>query len=413
MNVKNIKKEKKINMRFMYMIMVLMLLFSCEKETLGDKDDKDPEQQGSPHGLGLQVNTDGVVTLNGHEYKGVGVNYFDAFYRNIKDASDVSYEEGFRQLKENNIPYLRFMAGAYWPSEWSLYLNNKVEYFKRLDRFVKSAEDEGIGLIPSLFWTHHTFPDLVKEPVNQWGNTNSKTIEFMNTYIEEVVTRYVSSPAIWGWEFGNEYNLHIDLVGINIDLPTWENLGCPATRTEADKLSSTDLTIAINEFSNTIRKYDVSRIIFSGNSIPRDCAYHLKKDQKWEADNINQYTMSLESQNSGLLNSFTLHLYPENNSKRFADLPDASIKDIIRISKEYSDIKKKPLFIGEFGAPVSMDIDEQAVFMEMLEGIEMYKVPLSCVWVFDLPSQNSDWNITFMNARKYMLGEIGKLNDRL
>ena len=33
----------------------------------------------------------------------------------------------------------------------------------------------------------------------------------MRTYIREVVSRYVNSPAIWGWEFGNEYNLPADL----------------------------------------------------------------------------------------------------------------------------------------------------------------------------------------------------------
>lgn len=390
-----------------------MSLSSCEKETLGNEDEPEPEQEGPIiHNLGLQVNSEGVVTLNGEAYKGVGVNYFDAFYRNIKDGSDESYKEGFRQLKENNIPYLRFTAGAYWPSQWSLYLNNKEEYFKRLDRFVKSAEDEGIGLIPSLFWTYHTIPDIVKEPVNQWGNSNSKTIEFMKTYIEEVVTRYSSSPAIWAWEFGNEYNLHIDLPGLDHLPPTWESLGCPSFRTAADKLSSADLTIAINEFSNTIRKFDASRMITSGNSIPRESAYHLKMDQSWEYDTMNQYNISLDNQNPDVLDSYSIHLYPKEDSNRFADSPDASIKDIIRVSMEYSVKKKKPLFIGEFGAPLTLGAEEQSIFMEIMEGIEMYKVPLSCVWVFDLPQQDSDWNITTTNSRKYMLEEIAKLNDR-
>ena len=53
-------------------------------------------------------------------------------------------------------------------------------------------------------------PDLVGEPRNQWGNPESKTRQFMRTYIREVVSRYVNSPAIWGWEFGNEYNLSLD-----------------------------------------------------------------------------------------------------------------------------------------------------------------------------------------------------------
>ncbi len=400
-------------MKIARIMLIATSLLACGNNTIESEDDNNSGQAGVVHELGLQVNPEGIVIKNGQVYRGVGVNYFDAFYRNIKDGSDETYKVGFRQLSKNNIPFVRFTAGAFWPSEWSLYINNKAEYFERLDRFVEAAEDEGIGLIPSLFWAHHTIPDIVKEPVNQWGNSNSKTIGFMKTYVEEMVTRYLTSPAILGWEFGNEYNLHIDLPGLNNLPPTWKNLGCPATRTAADKLSSTDLMVALNEFASTIRQYDASRMIFSGNSIPRESAYHLKTEQSWDADNINQYNISLDNQNPGLINSFTIHLYPHGNPKRFADSPNASIKDIIRISMEYSEKKKRPLFLGEFGAPLTLGAKESSVFMEFLEGIEMYKVPLSCVWVFDLPQQNADWNITYDNARRYMLEEVAKLNDRL
>ena len=64
-----------------------------------------------------------------------------------------------------------------------------------------------------------TVPDLVGEPCDQWGNPESKTHEFMRTYVREVVTRYQDSPAIWGWEFGNEYNLDADLPNAKEHLP--------------------------------------------------------------------------------------------------------------------------------------------------------------------------------------------------
>ena len=64
----------------------------------------------------------------------------------------------------------------------------------------------------------HVVPDLVGESCNQWGNPESKTRQFMRTYVREVVSRYVNSPAIWGWEFGSEYNLSLD----NPD--RWRNL---------------------------------------------------------------------------------------------------------------------------------------------------------------------------------------------
>jgi endo-1,4-beta-mannosidase len=33
----------------------------------------------------------------------------------------------------------------------------------------------------------------------------------MRAYVRDVVERYKDSPAVWGWEFGNEYNIPTDL----------------------------------------------------------------------------------------------------------------------------------------------------------------------------------------------------------
>ena len=64
---------------------------------------------------------------------------------------------------------------------------------------VRVAEKHQLGLIPSLFWHQATVSDLVNEPLDQWGNPSSRTIEFMRGYTREVVTRLKDSPAIWAW----------------------------------------------------------------------------------------------------------------------------------------------------------------------------------------------------------------------
>ena len=40
-----------------------------------------------------------------------------------------------------------------------LYLKDKEAYFRRLDSVVRAAEEQGIGLIPSLFWNLATVPE--------------------------------------------------------------------------------------------------------------------------------------------------------------------------------------------------------------------------------------------------------------
>src|SRR5690606_25867933 len=104
------------------------------------------------------------------------------------------------------------------------------------DAFVQAAEEEGIGLIPSLFWQINTIPDIVFEPINKWGEPDSDTIKFMRTYTREVVSRYKDSPAIWAWEFGNEMNLEVDLPHHKPQVSV-EN-GTPFMRTGADRIST-------------------------------------------------------------------------------------------------------------------------------------------------------------------------------
>ncbi len=162
--------------------------------------------------LGLS-SRDGMLLKDGVPYRGIGVNYFDAFARTLREPNDTSYDEGFRVLAQHGIPFARFMCTGYWPAEMKLYRQDKARYFKLLDGVVRSAEKHRVGLIPSLFWYMPMVPDLVGEPCDQWSNPQSKTHEFMRTYVREVVTRYRNSPAIWGWEFGNEYNLDADLHG--------------------------------------------------------------------------------------------------------------------------------------------------------------------------------------------------------
>ena len=147
--------------------------------------------------LGLAVRN-GVLQRDGKPYRGIGANYFSLFGRTLHDPRDKSYREQFVRLSKANIPFVRFMACGFWPIDWELYLRDKEAYFQRLDDVVKSAEESGIGLIPSLFWHVSTVPDLVGEPMDQFGNPKSKTAAFIRQYTEEVVLRYKDSPAIWG-----------------------------------------------------------------------------------------------------------------------------------------------------------------------------------------------------------------------
>lgn len=372
------------------------------------------------HYPGLSVSTSGQLLLNNKPYQAIGVNYFNAFTRTLDDGQleNKTYNLGFAYLKERSIPFVRFSLNGYWPKNWDLYLKNKEQYFKNLDAFVKAAEEHGIGLIPSFFWHTPTVPDLVGESVNQWGNVKSKTHELMRKFIADVALRYRDSPAIWGWEQGNEVNLLVDLPGDNDNLPAIvPSLGTPSTRSKNDKLSTADLIVMMTAFAKELRKYDGTRIVITGNAISRSSAWNLQHKKDWTRDTREQYIEVLGIQNPNPINVLCMHAYPSTSEDGYFGANAVDFDGLIKASMDAAKTMKKPLFLGEWGAQeIKYGAETKAKYMEILNAIESNKVPLSAMWVFDYPPHDTEEGINVSpnnGPREYMLQEIMKVNERM
>ena len=358
---------------------------------------------------GLSVH-DGQLLLAGKPYRGMGTNMFSLFYRKIKDPADTSYDDGLKKLSEAGIPFVRFMACGFWSVDWDLYLKDKEEYFKRLDDVVRTAEKHRIGLIPSLFWHTATVSDIVGEPLDQLGNPESKTLAFVAQYTEEVVRRYKDSSAIWGWEFGNEYNLGADLPNADKHRPpVWPTLKTASERTVRDELTSAAMVVAFRCFGETVRKFDSHRILITGNSMPRSSAYHNTLNKSWTRDTREQFGEVLLRDNPAPFDTLSVHLYGHHNEGG-----TTNITELAALLREVAERTGKPLFIGEFGASKTLGPEkEKAQFMEILGAGEASRAPLSAFWVFDHSGQDKDWNVTFENDRNYMLKLIAEANRRM
>jgi len=347
---------------------------------------------------GLSVR-DGVLLRDGVPYRAIGVNYFSAFSRTLGDPNDRSYEAGFRVLAEHRIPFARFMCTGFWPIDMKLYVEDKARYFELLDGVVRSAEKSGVGLIPSLFWYMPTVPDLVHEPCDRWGDPASKTHEFVRTYTREVVTRYLDSPAILAWEFGNEFNLVADLPNARQHLPpTMPQLGMAPTRSDRDILTHEMVRTAFREFAREVRKYDRTRPISTGNSIPRPSAWHQMHEGTWTADSPGQFAEMLLGDNPDPADTISVHIY----------------KDAIGRLTEATETAKragKVLFVGEFGVEGTGPESEQQ-FKTLLGLVEQAEVPLAALWVFDFPVQR-ELDVRADNARSYQLKAVTEANERI
>ena len=352
---------------------------------------------------GLFVAADGTLRRGDSEYRGVGVNYYDAFARTLQPAPRLDYDAGLAELARRKIPFARFSAGGYWPADWKLYQTNRAEHFARLDGVVKSAERHGIGLIPSLFWQLSTVPDLVGEPVNRWGDTNSRTCAFMREYTREVVTRYVNSPAVWGWEFGNEFNLVADLPNASQHRPpVVPQLGTPRTRTAEDELTHEMIRTAFQAFAQEVRRFDRHRVVITGNAFPRPSAWHQAHEKTWRRDTPEQFAEVLAADNPSPVDTLSVRGYDLTN-------------DLGRLARAMaiSRTLKKPLFVGEFGVAGPSGDEAKTKFISILRAIETNGVPLAALWVFDFSSQAKDWNVTGNNGRDWQLDAIQQLNARM
>ncbi|HUT34294.1 MAG TPA: cellulase family glycosylhydrolase [Planctomycetota bacterium] len=369
---------------------------------------------GPPKARGLTVARDGTLRRDGKPFRAVGVNYFDAFYRTLRNPNDTSYFEGFTELARLGIPFARFMACGFWPNDWELYFADKPRYFHFLDGVVQAAEQNGVGLIPSLFWHSAVVPDIVGEPRDQWGNPDSKTHAFMRQYVREVVTRYRNSPAIWGWEFGNEYSLDADLPNAAQHRPkVVPDRGTPAARSARDDLTHDALGTALAAFAAEVRRHDRRRILSSGNSLPRPSAWHQWKEKAWTHDTEEQFAERLRLDNPDPVNTLSVHVY-EPREKRFGR--ETPIEELLRLAAGAARRAKKPLFVGEFGAsgvgPEAEKVAKERL-TTLLAAIEKAGAPLAALWVYDFAGQAKDWNVTPRNARAWQLAAIAEANQRL
>lgn len=374
-----------------------------------------------PPGLYIE---NGLFMKDGLPYYGVGTNYFDMFTRAV-EQDDLSGLDGMMDLKRAGVPFIRFSASCYGPDSWkATYLNDKEAYFETLDQFVAKAEKLNIGLIPSLFWHIPTFPDICSEHMDQYANPDSKTIDFIRQYTDEVVSRYKDSPAIWGWEFGNEYSLQIDIPhGYVPDLLP----GSPfETRDPVrDQLSQQGMLLAFSVFSETVRNHDSTRPVFSGNDSPRGSAYHNTHngpEDDWQPDNEEEYKIMIDTYESNVNTITTRGYYNYGENARNYPLGKKDFSDFVGWLVAYSKTVGKPVFVGEFGGLPQWQEENKnwiryenlkEAWAERFDAVVENNIQLSAIWNYDYYYSAPEDKLTIDNDKLGIFKMMKEANEIL
>lgn len=413
----------------------------------------------SPAGLGVPSTGELAGKLVRYSQEGVpvairafGVNYFDGFLRYIRESDDRSFVAGFEYLAARNIPVARVLVGGFWPVDWNLYFADKAEYYRRLDDFVEQAERHEIGLILTLFWHIATVGDVVQDAVDAGyltpgvdfvppqplnldaegnptydeyrtaiGRAESGSTAFIAYVTQEVVNRYKTSPAIWGWEFSNELNLSVDLPNINAFRPKerpnlQKNLSRDPSSVPAyeskDDFERADAQFAKEHFASLVRSLDPWRFISSGDSRPRPSAYNNWQSHTFGLSSRAELAQVIPVDNPNGYDSVSVHVYA-NNETYFSDSPSVALTfetgdyaSYFDYLMEQSESLNKPLFVGEWGAiGDGTTAAERTTFHRMLQALIDEEVQLSLLWSFDNANagQSTQWWVNPGTEKEYQL----------
>jgi hypothetical protein len=360
--------------------------------------------------MGVYVKN-GALLRAGMPYRGMGINYYTCFNTLLAHPENRDFVEGFRILREKyQIPFIRFAACPYGSKDWKLYAENPEEYFRRMDLIVREAEKQNLGLIPSLFWWLPAVGDWCEEPLGEMGNPQSKTRAFYRKYAADMAERYKDSPAIWGWEIGNEYLLGADLPKLN-HLPA-PKAGSNVPRTAADKLTRPMILDLYQDLHSTIREIDPRRIIVTGDAMLRNAAWNNRHRDDWGLDTREQSLEMFTAETPTGFSVASIHLYPEEDGKFFKD-EKVSLEELVKAVVQEAHRHGRVVWCGEFGAAASGEAEREMV-ERMFQTIKETGIELSALWNF-VPFGEFQRGVDIKpdNERAWMLTEVQRFNESL
>ena len=169
------------------------------------------------------------------------------------------------------------------------------------------------------------------------------------------------------------------------------------------------------DFAKVVRSIDPSRILLTGNSLPRASAYHNMTEGGFTSDTEQQFATILLRDNPGPFNPICIHTSPAAIERYFGDRR-VSYEQLLQTCIETGRSAGKPIYVEEFVPVPARDGllggSGKDYFAKELNGIEASGVPLASVWVYDRKLLPDRSNLTFENERSYMLDMITAANRR-
>lgn len=178
---------------------------------------------------GLTVNSDGQLLRDGVRFRNIGLNFPAAITRlySQPSATACAYTPSADQdamlaiAAAMKVKVLRIKATPFWPAQWRYGVNGGVAgvaattgdreaHYQKIDDFIAKCRALDIGVILCLFFRLPSASDLAGQAVRAgWLNAGA-TRTYVTALTQEIVTRYLTDDAVYGYEWSNEVNHYND-----------------------------------------------------------------------------------------------------------------------------------------------------------------------------------------------------------
>ena len=388
--------------------MILTLIPAVPAYADEPADGSDIIKVPTPHKYGLHVDENGTILLEGKPFYGFGINYFGAFaHYEDGSLSLEAVDAAFESIASHNIPLVRLPLDGYYANYYDRWDDEaqRAAILTKMHEVMDIAEKYHVGVVVSLMWWDPAMPEHLGAKRADMGDKNSAYVAYAKNYVSAVVSEFVNHPAVWGWEIGNEYNLDADLCDANYKDFLWAD-GLPGSkpteRNGYDYFTTEELKVFYAEISRTIRSIDDYRLITTGESSMRNCAFSLHKASRrpsskhtwvlnWTPDNRSGFQKILEAHNGGDIDTISFHVQfgtggsdPSYVLEFDVFNEKLSAVEYIRAYVDAARTLKKALFFGEFGDFIGMESAEDMpeTFDKLCGWVEEAGVQVACLWQY-------------------------------
>ena len=340
----------------------------------------------------------GYIHANGKRVREFGINCSDLFadWRRgvITSVSPVAYTPPANYIAvmdfcaANNIRFIRFLVSAHRTKTYRVgWMEAQATFLSNMDALVAAAEERGILLVPSIFFSQPAIPPRFSEPLRAYDDPLSLTYAQIAADITAIVGRYKNSPAIGYWEYGNESDLRTDNPPAAPSYSTDTSMEQPAAWSVADGyLTESTTTSGYSTIGSITKRFKDLCLVADPNALT------CSGNSGWRVNS--QRADILEAMRKQLADdgTHTTSAHPYPNVGFHVSGADGLGAYMLALNKNYR-LLGKPLIIGEFGFPAGTDVNgatSTATLEKTMIEIIRADIDIAMIWEYRAFSAQTD-----------------------